>query len=105
MHFYSASHGISQTKALLVLSAPGEMYGLRRDRDEDRRREGTEGIEERREGERQFQREEPIDVKEMVWSIVVLTRRIKRAWRFYERRGRREEAEVWSQRYLGAEPS
>ena len=49
-----------------------------------------------------------IETKDLVWTIVVLTRGTKRSLRWEERRGRREEAEIgsrmWSQRYLGAEP-
>jgi len=55
---------------------------------------GVERIDEQRGGERQFQSCGSIDGKDLVRTIVVLTRGRKRSWRREERRGWREEAEI-----------
>ena len=69
-----------------------------------------ERINKRKGGGRRFHRYGPnIEAKELVWAIVVITRGIKRSWRWEERRGRTGSRDaciwgrMWLQRYLGAE--
>jgi len=88
-YLYSASYGISQTKALSVHFSSSKKERLNsRERDKER---GVERIDERRGGGRRSQSDMPIDGKDMVRTIVVLTRGRKRSWRWEERR---EEAEI-----------
>jgi len=66
-YLYSASHSISQTEHF---SSRRKVRLKTRERDEER---GRERIEERRGGERRFQRVGLIDAKNLVWAIVVIT--------------------------------
>ena len=66
------------------------------------REERNEKIEEQREGGRQFQREGPIDAKDLDWTKVLLTQGRKRSWRSDEHRGWREEPDRGGSDYLWA---
>ena len=68
-----------------------------------------ERIVRRREEGRAFHREGPMEAKDLVWAIAVLTRGTRRTCMSRERRGRCEAAErgTWMRtlRYFGARPS
>jgi len=75
-----------------------------RERERDKKR-GAARISERKWRGRWFQIDGPIEAKDLVWAMVVLTRCMKGSWRWEEKIRRREGAEIggriWSQMYKG----
>src|SRR6218665_835785 len=79
----------AKQKRFRCISALGKTQDLRRERDKERE---VERIDEQRRGGKQFQSCRPINGKDLVFAVVVLTQGSKRSWRWEERRGWREEA-------------
>src|SRR6218665_2226537 len=83
-------HIISQTEAFSVGFSSKVRFKKRETKKERAKRIH---VDERRRAGRQFQKEGPIDVTDLVLAMVIMTQGRKRSWRREAQRGRREEEE------------